>query len=293
MSNPRALNAFLSLYFKDQIAGTRRTLEEYQALFPGHEEMVAERYGHYEDEGADRPAAGPSASPFALDHDRALQDLEGARARRSGSRLPRRGHAPSPQGGAQSPERARIARFRSHGALPEGSRGRVAARSPRDRHHLRGGGRAGNPLHRHALRRRRDAGAPHQQFQGRNGCEPSTSPSPRAGPQAAVPIGRTVDEVVRLVEQVARALHAAHEAGVIHRDIKPGNIMVTSSGEPVILDFGLARAERHGSWPDADEDRRRLRHARLHVARADLRPAHPRSTGDRTSTRSASRSTSA
>src|SRR5262245_25707633 len=43
--------------------------------------------------------------------------------------------------------------------------------------------------------------------------------------------------------KAARALHRAHEAGVVHRDVKPANIMVARDGEPVVLDFGLARQD--------------------------------------------------
>ncbi len=47
-------------------------------------------------------------------------------------------------------------------------------------------------------------------------------------------------EVVRLIRQCALALHYAHEQDIVHRDIKPRNILLGESGEPRIADFGLA-----------------------------------------------------
>jgi len=50
-----------------------------------------------------------------------------------------------------------------------------------------------------------------------------------------------VDEVIDIMEQTLSGLRAAHREGVIHRDLKPGNIMRDSQGRIVVMDFGLAR----------------------------------------------------
>lgn len=50
-----------------------------------------------------------------------------------------------------------------------------------------------------------------------------------------------VESAMRIVKQIAEALDYAHAQGIVHRDIKPGNILLHHNGQVKVADFGLAR----------------------------------------------------
>ena len=55
------------------------------------------------------------------------------------------------------------------------------------------------------------------------------------------------EEAMALLAKVAKAVHHAHQRGVLHRDLKPGNILLDESGEPLVTDLGLAKSTTNDS----------------------------------------------
>lgn len=64
----------------------------------------------------------------------------------------------------------------------------------------------------------------------------------------------SVNNKLEVLQQICAALVAAHERGISHHDLKPENVMITSSGEVKVLDFGLAKNEQPKSHATANDD---------------------------------------
>ncbi len=69
---------------------------------------------------------------------------------------------------------------------------------------------------------------------------------PRGDLKARLQRGILEPDVLRYIEQIAKALAVVHAAGVFHRDLKPPNVMVRNNDEVVLIDFGLARTLQSG-----------------------------------------------
>ncbi|MGD2018075.1 MAG: serine/threonine-protein kinase [Planctomycetota bacterium] len=239
---------FLSELLDDQAGGGARPLAEYLARYPGHEEAVAAEFlratGRIEPEAA--PVGGAPARESAA----------GATA------------APAGDGDARI-----IGHYRLEEELGAGGQGavwlavdldlgrRVALKlmttpfiTEERRRRFRREAESIARLDHPGLAGVHDADVEAEppwiamrHVEGQDLARAIASARERSGPPAAdelplVPRDRAeLARVLRFFERAARALHAAHEEGLVHRDIKPANLMITPGGEPVVLDFGLAR----------------------------------------------------
>ena len=80
-----------------------------------------------------------------------------------------------------------------------------------------------------------------------------------------------VSEALGIAEQIAKGLEAAHEKGIVHRDIKPGKVMVDDKGHVTVMDFGLALLTEGSKLTKLDTTVGRRTLCRLYLER--IRPA--------------------
>ncbi|MBI5852787.1 MAG: protein kinase, partial [Planctomycetes bacterium] len=218
----------LALVHEDRAAGKKRSAAEYQALFPGFEERIAR-------ELADLEREDQAPRPSSLAHYELVRELG------------RGGQAVVWLAEDTRLRRPVALKFLAHGPLFLS-----AARRERLQREAEALARLDHPGVCGIYEARLDGEQPFLAMRyvlgetlaerlrsARERPDPDSQELLRSLPDNAARIGR----VIGFVEEAARALHAAHEAGVVHRDVKPQNVMIDADGRPVLLDFGIARTD--------------------------------------------------
>lgn len=273
MPSPRDIeDQFLATYVEDMRRNRVRPLVDYQALFPGHETTIAREYRLLEeDELGDSPTEG--AEPDQGAREQVEGDLETGSHQTIGRYRIQRELGRGGQARVYLAHDPRLGRDVALKVLETSRFGLdVATRIQRFRREAELAARLDHPGICGVLDVGEDvgagvvfiamrfiegqtlaqliAGAVGQHSDPRAVSLPLSTDSDSSGssteprtPSRSKVDAHSIHRVLELVEKVARALHVAHEQGLVHRDVKPGNIMVSASGEPVVLDFGLARDE--------------------------------------------------
>ncbi|MBL8724436.1 MAG: SUMF1/EgtB/PvdO family nonheme iron enzyme [Planctomycetes bacterium] len=206
--------AFLQRRLADRAAGVESSLAEYCRQFPGRESLVRAAW--------DEAAAEVVAPPRTIGPYRLLERL-----------------GQGGQGDVWLGEDPRLAR-RVAIKLLRGMAFASADALVRFRREAQAASRLDHPGICPVFDAGFEGGVPYlvmRYLEGRSLATALAELVPQAGPERDA----AAERVARIVERLARALHAAHEAGVLHRDIKPQNVVLVAGETPVLLDFGLAQ----------------------------------------------------
>lgn len=251
--------AFLDLYWKDREAGSIRPLEEYLRLFPGESEAIRRELSALAADPEDgstialpqRPgSSSPAGPPGRIGPYVILKELgrgsQGAVYLAEDTKLPRkvalkvllRSGFSSHEAKLRFQREAEVLSRLDHPSICPVLDAGVDDGTPYIAMRFVEGRTFARVLH-DACKRRADPPT------ASSFVDTIPHAKPPADDAAPPPPPSRIDLMgyVQVVEEAARALDVAHEANVIHRDVKPGNIMMGKDGRTVVLDFGLASAD--------------------------------------------------
>lgn len=215
VSELAAVHAFLRRFAADRQQGVRKNCVEYEAEFPAHAAAIAREYEALAGGAAGEPDAvrigayrivrelgrGGQAIVYLARDERLQRDVA--------LKVLPRAHASVEQELRLQREALTAARLEDTGICPIYEIGHDGAHAFLAMRYV-----AGETLAARIARARAAGGDP--------------------SPVMPLP------QLLWLFERLAASLHRAHEAGVVHRDMKPGNVMIGDDDQPVLLDFGLA-----------------------------------------------------